>query len=113
LILHGAGRTPEMFDDIRVGQDTLAKINSKLDVLDSLEGFDERLSQRLEALVLDTLKHLKKSDPEGLRKFANSASNDEETATLGGMNVSDTFAENTRKAAKMTFKQRQQQKGDQ
>lgn len=106
-LLVASGHTPEMFDDVRLEQDTLAKLNSKLDVLDSLEGLDERLSQKLESMFLEALRNLKRSNPEALRSFANS-SPDDEAMTLGNINVSDAFAENTRRTARPTLKQRQQ-----
>lgn len=91
LILSYEGYTPE---DFRTDVDTrLEQLTGRLDAK------IDQIANRLETNIAELLRNIKTTDPQGLRRFANSADED--------LDVDEEFIRNAQKGVRRTFKQRQ------
>lgn len=109
-ILHAAGFKPEMFrkegridtaiHELEAGVSKLGNIEQ---VINAIPGI---IQAAFEDQMGDLLKELKRTDPQGLRAFAN------KDDSRGEVDLDPEFRENASKAARKSFKQRLQEKGE-
>ena len=96
LILEYSGKTPA---------DYTQALDMRLDgIEDRLTSKLDELIHRLESNVGDMLKHLKRTDPQGLRRFAEADTDEDDT------DLDETFIQNAQKSVRKTFQQRQAEK---
>jgi hypothetical protein len=99
-LLRAAGYTPEMFRPRQERVDgAITRLESKLEVLDSIEGRLDALQDMVESSIGNLLRQIRSIDPEGLRRFA--SADDEED----GGEFSDDFIKNARRAVRPSLNQ--------
>lgn len=89
-ILYRNGHKPEMYHHQQLGTAGMDEINAKLDAI--LNALEEKLPV--------VLRDIRRADPDGLRRFASADEGDE---------LDSDFIENSRRAVRKTFRQKQQE----
>lgn len=101
MILRCAGRTPEMYKEKSVFAGELRLLEERI------TGKIDDLQSAIENDIGSILKDLKRSDPEGLRRYVESDDMPERD-----VDFEPEFIENAKRSVRKTFKQRQQERDE-
>lgn len=101
MILYCAGRTPEMYKDKSVFSSELRMLEERL------TGKLDDLHSALENDIGTILKDMKRTDPDGFKRFV-----DSDAIAERDVDFEPEFIENAKRSVRKTFRQKQMERGD-